>query len=271
MTTHSFRTAIESGANREKLAELLSPDVTFQPPMLSKSIQDASLMADMISYAAKITGIPEHIMEFSNGPRTLMVWNGKIDGYKMQGATVLTDDKNGLIHDIAVLMRPWPVVERFRNAMFKQFSGRIPAECWEAGGKRESQGSSDTISPTVRFAPLEYAEDAAFHSPMLSKTLTGGGKISNTLKVVYSNLKDLGNEFLFATRKQTVELFKASIESYPLDGLNIRELDDQGKISSITVMLRPWPNVSVLRARTIAENIPFLTNDYWVLPQLNIA
>ena len=37
----------------------------------------------------------------------------------------------GLIREVRVLMRPWPVVTIFRDAMYKALSGSVPADFWE--------------------------------------------------------------------------------------------------------------------------------------------
>ena len=54
-----------------------------------------------------------------------------------------------------------------------------------------------------------------------------------------------------------------------MEGMWIQKLNDQGEINDLTVMLRPYPAVTVLRNKTraLAEERGILVEkDYWELP-----
>jgi len=53
-----------------------------------------------------------------------------------------------------------------------------------------------------------------------------------------------------------------------MEGMWIQKLNERGQIFDLTVMLRPYPAVTVLRNKTkaLAEQRGFLGVEYWELP-----
>jgi hypothetical protein len=53
-----------------------------------------------------------------------------------------------------------------------------------------------------------------------------------------------------------------------MEGMWIQKLNEQGQVYDLTVMLRPYPVVTVLRnrAKELAEKRGFLGKEYWELP-----
>lgn len=66
-----------------------------------------------------------------------------------------------------------------------------------------------------------------------------------------------------------VELFDCDADGNPMEGLWVQRLNDQGQIYDLTVYLRPYPAVTVLRNMTkeLADKSGVLAGpDYWELP-----
>ena len=66
-----------------------------------------------------------------------------------------------------------------------------------------------------------------------------------------------------------VELFDCDADGNQMEGLWVQKLDEQGQINDLTVYLRPYPAVTVLRNMTkdLAKKQGVLVSeDYWELP-----
>jgi hypothetical protein len=66
-----------------------------------------------------------------------------------------------------------------------------------------------------------------------------------------------------------VEVFNCDADGYPMEGIWIQKLNAQGQINDLTVYLRPYPAVTVLRNRTkeLGEGKGLLIGrDQWELP-----
>jgi hypothetical protein len=46
---------------------------------------------------------------------------------------------------------------------------------------------------------------------------------------------------------------------HPMEEIDVFWLDSQGRMTDQTVLLRPWPVVTLLRDRAMAGQLPFLT------------
>ena len=73
---------------------------------------------------------------------------------------------------------------------------------------------------------------------------------------------------IIATPDLLIELFDCDADGYPMEGMWIQKLNEEGQIYDLTVMLRPYPAVTVLRNRTkeLAEKRGVLGVEYWELP-----
>jgi hypothetical protein len=49
------------------------------------------------------------------------------------------------------------------------------------------------------------------------------------------------------------------VEGHPVQEIDVFRLDSQGRMTDQTVLLRPWPVVTLLRDRAMAGQLPFLT------------
>jgi hypothetical protein len=132
MIHHPFVAAVERKVSREQLAALFSPHATFNAPVLSDTIHDTATLLDFVELAARVAS-PRYTSEFTSGPRTFLAWDGMIGESSIQGVSALTTGADGRICDLTVFMRPWPVVELFREAAYAMFGDRIPARFWELG------------------------------------------------------------------------------------------------------------------------------------------
>jgi hypothetical protein len=78
---------------------------------------------------------------------------------------------------------------------------------------------------------------------------------ANTLKCVQ-----------ITTDHTITEYWNCVIQGHPQQGIDVFELDAEGRVVNQTVWLRPWPSVTILRDAAIAGQLPSLPADYWLLP-----
>jgi hypothetical protein len=124
---HKLISMREAGAGPDEIAELLAPDVVFKSPVLSRSIEGRTLVAQaMVSAIAVREG--RYISEMSDGPVTLLVWRGMVDGLPLDSFEMLVHNDQGLIVERSVAMRPFTSVVRFRNAFYERMKDRLSAD-----------------------------------------------------------------------------------------------------------------------------------------------
>jgi hypothetical protein len=269
MTKHPFRVTIESGASAEKLGELLAPEAVLFAPMLSKPVTGASRVLDVLSHAARIAGPIECTLEVNDPRQTFLTWKGRVGGFPLEAVTVIVDGDDGRIEEVRVLMRPWPVVTIFRNEMYDALSAKIPRDYWELTAKAAADGPR-TFTP-IALKPIESAPDMVLHSPMLAKSVSGKAKVTEAVAIAHEVQSASSYTSIIATPELVIELFDCDADGYPMEGMWIRKVNLAGQVDELTVYLRPYPAVTVLRNRTrelAAERSSFLSADeYWELPR----
>ena len=122
MSKHPFRVAIEIGVSKEAFGKLFAPDVVIMAPMLTKPVKGARDVLHILNNAVRIASPIRYTLEVSDSKQTLLFWTGNAGGYALQAVTILKNGDDGLIHELRVLMRPWPIATIFRNAMYKALS-----------------------------------------------------------------------------------------------------------------------------------------------------
>jgi hypothetical protein len=268
MSKHPFRRAIETGASKEEFSKLFASDVVIQAPMLTKPVKGARDVLNIIWHAAKLAGPIHYTVEVSDAKQTILLWKGNAGGFTLEAATILVDGEDGLIHEVRVLMRPWPIVTIFRNAMHKELSATIPEEYWELQPKPVVNGKPRQFTP-INLKPIQLAADMTLHSPMLAKAVQGKADVEAAVELAHQVQSASSYTSIIATPNLLVELFDCDAEGYPMEGLWVQKLNEQGQINDLAVYLRPYPAVTVLRnrARELAEKAGILAGkDFWELP-----
>jgi len=269
LSKHPFRVAIETRASREDLGKLFAPDAVIYAPMLTKPVKGARDVLNIIDHAATLAGPIEYTLEVRDPKQTILFWNGTAGGFKLEAATILIDGEDGLIGEVRVLMRPWPVVTIFRNAMHKALSATVPAGYWELQPKQGDSGTPRKFTP-LALKPVPLAPGMVLHSPMLAKSVHGKEEVEAAVGLAHEIQSASSYTSIIATPELLVELFDCDADGHPMEGLWVQKLNAQGQIDDLTVYLRPYPAVTVLRNMTkdLGEKRGLLVGqDYWQLPK----
>lgn len=159
------------------------------------------------------------------------------------------------------------VVTIFRDAMYKVLSATVPQDYWELGPKPAGTGTPRKFTP-IALKPIETAPDMVLHSPMLAKSVHGKAEVEEAVGLAHQVQSRSSYTSIIATPDLLIELFDCDADGYPMEGMWIQKLNEQGQIYDLTVMLRPYPAVTVLRniTKELAEKRGVLGKEYWELP-----
>jgi len=246
---HPFRVAIEANACEEEFARLLSPNVALLAPMLTKPVTGVSDVLSVIRCVAKIAGPIHHTLQVSDSKQAFLFWKSQVGGFTMEAATILVDGDGGLIREVRMPSRSWPVVALFRDATYQELSGTIPQEYWDLEPKRAMNGRPRKFTP-IALKPIEAAPNMVLHSPILSKSVSGKAQVEEAVKLAHEVQSASSYTSIIATSELLIELFDCDADGHPMEGIWIQKLNEAEQIYDLTVMLRPYPAVTVLRNKT---------------------
>jgi hypothetical protein len=265
MVTHRFARAAESG-DPAQIAALLADEVTFRTPILTQDLQGKDLTLRFLGEATRIIADLAYTGETTDGERSFLFWKGTLDQREIGGVTVLVDNPEGLIADITVLLRSWGVVANFRDTMLRGLADAVPPAAWQLDEGKAPAPDPDAGVGQRPGGPLPLAPDVAFHSPMLTKTAYGEQNVEDIHKLIGGIQGPRTYLARITTEDTIIEYWNCVIEGHQQQGIDVFELDAQGRVVNQTVWLRPWPVVTILRDAAIAGQLPFLPADFWLLP-----
>jgi hypothetical protein len=265
MTSQLFAAAVERG-DRAAMASMFAEDVTYHTPATTADVHGKDLVLRFLAEGIRIVDDLEYTDEVSDDERTILFWKAILDRRDLFGATVLADAADGLIHDITVLQSPWGVAANFRDTMLHALADVIPLPAWELDNGQASAPDPDAGVGPRPGSSLPLAPNVAFHSPLFSKTVHGQENVEAIQKLIDGIQGVRTYVTRFTSTDRLIEYWNCSIDGHLQQGIDVSELDDDGRVTDQTVWLRPWPVVTLLRDRAMAGQLPFLTADYWLLP-----
>ncbi|WP_316829704.1 hypothetical protein [Pedobacter aquatilis] len=254
---HPFRKAVINNTSDDEFKMLFSEQVEFWAPMLTKPLYGRDFAVTLLSNAGKVLGKPQYTREIKDISQTLLFWQGQADGHLLQAVTILKDDENtGLISQVRFLMRPWPIVSLFVTKMHERLFDLIPEEYWQvqaAGNPNEDH----KFSP-VKLVDLPFTEDLTLHSPIFGKALQGRDWVIKGLSTVHQIQSPSSYTSIIASPELKIEVFDCKIAAHAAEGIWVSKINPAGKVYDLTVYLRPYPVVSLLRerAKATAEQDP---------------
>jgi hypothetical protein len=101
---------------------------------------------------------------------------------------------------------------------------------------------------------------------MLTKTARGEQDVGDIHKLIGGIQSPRSYLARITTEHSVAEYWYCVIQGHQQQGIDVFELDGQGRVVHQTVWLRPWPTVTILRDAAIAGQLPSLPADFWLLP-----
>jgi hypothetical protein len=265
MITHRFAEAAER-RDGAAMAALFAEDVTYHTPTMTEDLRGKDLTLRYLAAGTRIVDDLEYTDQISDDERLVLFWKGILDQREISGATVLAGEAGGLIHDITVLQRPWGVTASFRDGILPALADVAPLTAWQLDDGKATAPDPDAGAGQRPGGRLALSPRVALHSAMLTKTLRGPEDVEAYHELIDGILGTREYVARFRPAGRLVEYWNCAIDGHLLQGIDVFQLDDGGRVTDQTVWLRPWPVVTLLRDRAIAASLPFLTADYWRLP-----
>jgi hypothetical protein len=130
---HPLRKLRESGKpTPEQVSELLAEDVTFNSPILARSLHGREAIAAIFAQSSSTRGSGAYTAEHKLDDRTtFMRWEGTMDGHKIESFEIIVDNDQGLIVERTIALRPYPAVKLFRDAMYASLKDKLPPDVWD--------------------------------------------------------------------------------------------------------------------------------------------
>jgi hypothetical protein len=98
------------------------------------------------------------------------------------------------------------------------------------------------------------AEDVLFRSPVVYRPYEGREVVATILSAVARVFEDFEYVQRFESGDRAALIFKARVGEREVDGLDLLRLDGDGKVSELTVMVRPMSGVHAL-AESMGEEL----------------
>src|SRR3984957_13003098 len=116
---HPLRALRERGNNTpEEVAALLSDDVEFHTPILTKVVTGRGVISQIWALSSHVRSghyVREHKLDERT---TFLQWQGKVDGRDLEILELNEDDENGVITKRTAAYPPLTAVELVRLAMY---------------------------------------------------------------------------------------------------------------------------------------------------------
>jgi SnoaL-like domain len=113
---HLFQQAVERGA-AEALSELLSPDVVFHSPVVHAPFVGREVVVDLLSALLDTFEDPVYTDAFEADGKRALVFQAKLADLEAEGVQILRFDRDDLVADITVLLRPMRVAIALTEAL----------------------------------------------------------------------------------------------------------------------------------------------------------
>ena len=129
---HPLRALRQRGNNTpEEVAALLSDDVEFHTPILTKVVTGREVISQIWALSSHVRSghyVREHKLDERT---TFLQWQGKVDGRDLEILELIEDDENGMITKRTAAYRPLPAVELFRSAMYPHIKDWLGPEYFD--------------------------------------------------------------------------------------------------------------------------------------------
>jgi hypothetical protein len=114
-------------------------------------------------------------------------------------------------------------------------------------GKAIEAGDEDAALATI-------ADDVVFRSPAVHTPYEGKETVEGILRLVATVFENLRYTNEWRDGRTTILFFEANVGARELQGIDILEENDEGKIAKFTVMIRPLSGLQAV-AQTMAERL----------------
>lgn len=261
---HPYRVAMENFVSKEELKTIFARNVVLYSHMLSKPVHGIETVIEVVYPAIQFVSHIVYTLQVSDSLQTFLFWEGNTGGKKFKACYILVDGEDGLITEMRVVMRPWQIATLFRSMMYKELSNVVPDDYWEPDPSQVIKEGSRTFT-SIALEKIPLARDFELHSPILARPMKGKESAVQALKLAQSIRSRSSYRSIIATPDMVIELFDCDAAGNPMEGLWVSKLNEQGQVYDLTVYLRPYPSVAILRSNAKSWQRRHPNLPLWVL------
>lgn len=117
-------------ANLEALRDALAPDVRLFPPIQFQSFVGRELVASVLRIPTDIFAFHDsfrYVTVMSNGNEHTLFFEALIDERHIDGVDFIRTDRDGLVSELRVMIRPLPELQRFADRAKEMFAELFPS------------------------------------------------------------------------------------------------------------------------------------------------
>lgn len=112
----------ENGSNWNDLAAIMHKDAVFHSPVVHTPQEGRDIVVAYLGAAGQTLGNDSfrYVREIVSGDTAVLEFTTELDGIHVNGIDMITFDKNGLIKDFKVMVRPLKAVNKVWDMMAAQ-------------------------------------------------------------------------------------------------------------------------------------------------------
>jgi SnoaL-like domain len=114
--SHPFREAVENG-DLSALASALDPNVKFRSPVVFRGYEGRDAVMQLLSFVAEVFEDFRYVDELHGDDTTCLVFQARVGDRELEGIDYLRRGPDGLVTELAVMVRPYSAATALRDAM----------------------------------------------------------------------------------------------------------------------------------------------------------
>jgi len=121
MKSDGFRAAAEA-KDFDAGAALFTDDVTFRSPFVHKPYQGKEALGFILGNVVEVFENFKYLAQTETGDTAVLVFEADVSGRQLQGVDILTFNEEGLITELAVMVRPMTGLQALGDQMGKRLA-----------------------------------------------------------------------------------------------------------------------------------------------------
>ncbi|MFF2364637.1 hypothetical protein ACFVU0_18350 [Streptomyces sp. NPDC058122] len=243
-----------------KFPEALTETVSLATPITLSRIEGRDQAVPVLRELAESFGIGEPEFVATDDKRAFVTFVGRGQGHEVGMLAVLTRASEDTYSAVDLYARPWPFVKPVRERL--------------AGSDKRFDSDIDLSVPYVPAGPPGgfltdtpglpgLSADVAFHSPVLTDTVSGAELVG----VVLTAVQEVSGapRYRVANRfgNVSVVVYDATVHGHTWQLGLVIGLDGNDEMADMRVYSRPWPVAALFRGEVYKLLRDRLGSQYW--------
>ncbi|WP_033825520.1 hypothetical protein [Kitasatospora sp. MBT63] len=240
--------------------EALSASVSLATPLTMNRLVGRDRAAAFLRELAEAFSIaqPEFVLEGEE--RHVVTFAGSVDGHPVGLLVVLTPGPEGTYQAVDAYARPWPFVALARDKMVPV--DQVLAEDIDVSTPYVPSGPADGYLDLPAAAP-RLATDVAFHSPVLTATVSGRDRVAAVLQAVEQVGGEPGYRIFTQAGEHVVAAYDLHVHGHTWQVAAVFRFNGDAEIEDMLIYSRPWPVTAFFRGEIFKLLRPNYGPEFW--------